>query len=161
MRPPISKRIIDHYTVAWRRSRVLIVGYSFGADVAPFLVNRLPEAVKARVTAVTLLGPSATASFEFHVTNWLVGGGDARYPVRPEVERSSAPVTCVSGIDEADSVCRDIRAAHVRMASVGRGHHFSGEYGQLVDLILRQLPPASVKDRPVAVDDAPAAIPAR
>jgi len=146
------KRIIEHYTTAWRRSRVLIVGYSFGADVAPFLVNRLPESVKARVTALTLLGPSAAASFEFHVTHWLVGGGDARYPVRPEVERSSAPVTCVTATDEADSVCRDIRAAHVRIASVGRGHHFSGEYGQLVNLILRQITPASVKDRPVAAD---------
>ena len=154
-------RIIEHYTMAWRRSRVLIVGYSFGADVAPFLVNRLPQSVKARVTAITLLGPSATASFEFHVASWLAGGGDARYPVRPEVERSSAPVTCVSGTDEADSVCRDIKAAHVQMASVGRGHHFSGDYGQLVDLILRQITHASVKDRPVAVNDEPAAIPAR
>ena len=155
------QRIIEHYTTTWRRSRVLIVGYSFGADVAPFLVNRLPESVKARVTALALLGPSATASFEFHVTNWFVRGGDARYPVGPEVERSSAPVTCVSGIDEADSVCRNIRAAHVRIASVGRGHHFSGEYGQVVDLILRQLTSASVKNRPVAVDDPPTAIPAR
>jgi type IV secretory pathway VirJ component len=39
----------------------------------------------------------------------------------------------VAGTDETDSVCRDIKAAHVRIASVGRGHHFSGEYGQLVD----------------------------
>ena len=154
------QRIIEHYTTGWHRSRVLIVGYSFGADVAPFLVNRLPQSVRARVTALTLLGPSATASFEFHVTNWLVGGGDERYPVRPELERLSAPVTCVSGTDETDSVCRDI-TAHVHMASVGRGHHFSGEYGELVDLILRQITPASVRDRPVASDGAPSAIPAR
>ena len=139
----------------------LIVGYSFGADVAPFLVNRLPEPAKARVRTLTLLGPSATASFEFHVANWFVGSGDARYPVRPEVERSSAPVTCVSGTDETDSICRDIKATHVRMASVGRGHHFSGEYGQLVDLILRQITAASVKDRPAAADAAPVGIPAR
>jgi len=131
------QRIIEHYTTAWRRPRVLIVGYSFGADVAPFLVNRLPEAVRSRVAAMTLLGPAATASFEFHVTNWLVASGDARYPVRAEVERSTTPVTCVSGTDEPDSVCRGITAPHVRLASVGRGHHFSGEYGQLVDLILR------------------------
>ena len=144
-------RIIEHYTTAWRVSRVLIVGYSFGADVAPFLVNRLPESTKGRVRAVTLLGPAATASFEFHVTNWLVGGGDARYPVRAEVERLPAPVTCVSGTDEIDSVCRQIKAAHVRVASVGRGHHFSGEYGQLVDLILRQVTSAPEKDRPVAM----------
>jgi type IV secretory pathway VirJ component len=134
-------RIIEHYTTAWRKSRVLIVGYSFGADVAPFLFNRLPESVQARVTALTLLGPSATASFEFHVMDWLGGGDDARYPVRPEIERSSAPVTCVAATDDADSVCHDIRAAHVHRAAVGEGHHFSGEYDQLVDLILEQITP--------------------
>jgi type IV secretory pathway VirJ component len=107
----------------------------------PSFFNRLPESVKARVTGLTLLGPSATASFEFHVTEWLVGDDDTRYPVPPEIERSSVPVTCVSATDDADSVCRGIRAPHVQMASVGRGHHFSGEYGQLVDLILEQLKP--------------------
>ena len=138
------KRIIEHYTTAWRRSRVLVVGYSFGADIAPFLVNRLPESTRGHVMALTLLGPSTTAAFEFHMSNWLAGGGDARYPVRPEVERLPAPVTCVSATDEADSVCRDITGAHVRRASVGRGHHFSGEYGQLLDLILRP-PPMSAR----------------
>ena len=64
-------------------------------------------------------------------------------------------MTCVSATDEADSVCRDISAAHVRMASVGRGHHFSGEYGELLDLILQQITPASVKGRPVAAQTAP------
>lgn len=142
-------RIIEHYTTAWHRPRVLIVGYSFGADIAPFLVNRLPESIRAHVTALTLLGPSTTAAFEFHLSNWLVGGGDARYPVRPEVERSSAPVTCVSATDETDSVCRDITAPNVRRASVGRGHHFSGEYDELLDLILRP-PSMSAKNRMVA-----------
>jgi type IV secretory pathway VirJ component len=148
-------RIIEHYTTAWRKSRVLIVGYSFGADVAPFLFNRLPESVKAGVKALTLLGPSATASFEFHVTDWLVGSDDTRYPVPPEIERSSVPVTCVSATDEVDSVCREIRAPHVQMASVGLGHHFSGEYDQLLDLILQHITPASVKGRPVAAYTAP------
>jgi type IV secretory pathway VirJ component len=148
-------RIIEHFTTAWRKSRVLIVGYSFGADVVPFLFNRLPDSVKARVRALTLLEPSATASFEFHVTDWLVGSDDPRYPVPPEIERASVPVTCVSATDDADSVCRDISAPHVQLASVGRGHHFSGEYDQLLDLILQQITPASVKGRPVAAHSAP------
>jgi hypothetical protein len=29
----------------------------------------------------------------------------------------------------------------MQVASVGRGHHFSGQYGQLVELILRQITP--------------------
>jgi type IV secretory pathway VirJ component len=131
-------RIIEHYTAAWRRPNVLIVGYSFGADVAPFLLNRLPEQTRAHVVGLTLLGPSQNATFEFHVSNWFGGGRDARYPTRPEIEHTSAPVTCVSATDETESVCRDLSAKHVRVAAVGAGHHFSGEYGRLIDLILQQ-----------------------
>ena len=144
-------RILDHYTTAWRRSRVFIVGYSFGADVAPFLVNRLPASARARIAGLALLGPSDTASFEFHVSNWLVGRADARYPTRPEVERTLLPVTCVFGTDELDSVCRTINAAHIRAASVGKGHHFGGEYAQLVELILRQIAPAPADRRDAIV----------
>ena len=70
-------RIIRYYAAKWGRARVLVAGYSFGADVAPFLVNRLPESTKARVVRVALVGPSASATFAFHVSEWL-GAGRAR-----------------------------------------------------------------------------------
>lgn len=130
-------RIVNHYTTTWKKDRVLVVGYSFGADVASFLVNRLPPHVKGRVAEVALLGPSDTASFEFHLASWLGGGADTRYPTVPEIERLSVPVTCVSATDEPDSVCRVVRGAHVRSVAIGEGHHFGGEYDRLVDLILR------------------------
>jgi type IV secretory pathway VirJ component len=60
-------RIVEHYSAAWKRQRVLLVGYSFGADVLPFLVNRLPSSALARISSVSLLGLSDTAAFEFHV----------------------------------------------------------------------------------------------
>ena len=50
------QRIIEHYTTTWRRSRVLIVGYSFGADVAPFLVNRLPRVGKGQSDSSCVAG---------------------------------------------------------------------------------------------------------
>lgn len=138
-------RIIDHYTTAWRKRRVLVAGYSFGADVAPFLVNRLPAASRSHVAELALLGPSSTANFEFHLANWLGGGGDPRYPTRPEIERLGIPVTCVYGSDELDSVCRLVRAtaATVRPVTLGEGHHFSGEYDRLVRIILREETPAN------------------
>ena len=129
-------RIVDHYTAAWNRDRVLVVGYSFGADVAPFLVNRLPTLVKSRVAQVALLAPSKTAAFEFHLASWFGGGPDTRYPTFPEIERLSVPVTCVFPIDEPASVCREVKTAGVRAVTLGQGHHFGGEYGRLVELIL-------------------------
>ncbi len=141
-------RIIDHYTTAWRRSRVFIVGYSFGADVAPFLLNRLPASLRAGIAGLTLLGPSDTASFEFHLSDWVARREDTRYPTRGEIERTLLPVTCVSGTDELDSVCRTIIAAQVRVATVGKGHHFGGEYARLVELILGQVTTAASDRRP-------------
>jgi type IV secretory pathway VirJ component len=130
-------RIVNHYTTTWKRDRVLLVGYSFGADVASFLVNRLPQPVKSRVEEVALLGPSDTAAFEFHLASWLGGGADTRYPTMPEIERLAVPVTCIFAADEADSVCREVKGAHVRSVAVGQGHHFGGEYGRLVEVILK------------------------
>jgi type IV secretory pathway VirJ component len=133
-------RIIDHYTVEWRKSQVVVVGYSFGADVLPFLVNRLPAKTLAQVTSVGLLGLSDTASFEFHVASWLGGGGDVRHPTVPEVERLPVPVTCIHGTDESDSACLRLQGPNVKIAAVGSGHHFGADYSRLVQLILSSVP---------------------
>jgi type IV secretory pathway VirJ component len=134
-------RIVRHYTAAWHKDRVRIIGYSFGADVTPFLVNRLPDALKSQVAAVVLLAPSATASFEFHLTDWLGGGGDSRYPTMREIARLRTPVTCVFPSDEPDSVCRQVSAPNVHAVTLGNGHHFGGDYRSLVDLVLRPSAP--------------------
>ena len=130
-------RIIDHYATAWKKDRVLVVGYSFGADAAAFLVNRLPPPVKSRVAEVALLGPSDTAAFEFHLASWFGGGADTRYPTVPEIERLSIPVTCIFPTDEPGSVCRGVKGARARSVAIGEGHHFGGEYDRLVDAILK------------------------
>jgi type IV secretory pathway VirJ component len=129
-------RIIEHYSAAWKKERVLLVGYSFGADALPFLVNRLPAPALARIRGATLLGLSDTAAFEFHVSSWLGGGGDARFSTVPEVGRMSVPVTCVHGGDESDSACLALKGPRVEVVPVGSGHHFGGRYERLVELIL-------------------------
>ena len=99
-------RILERYERTWGKRRFLLVGYSFGADVLPFLVSRLPADLRARVALVGLLGLSEQASFEFHVAGWL-GVETGHHPTVPEVARLEAtPVLCLRGEDEADSACR-------------------------------------------------------
>ncbi|MFI5169707.1 MAG: AcvB/VirJ family lysyl-phosphatidylglycerol hydrolase [Vicinamibacterales bacterium] len=129
-------RIVEYYAAAWRKQRVLLVGYSFGADVLPFLVNRLEAPALARVSSVILLGLSGTAAFEFHLSSWLGGGGDTQRPTAPEVARLPVPVTCVHGTDERDSGCLGLSGPRVRVVPLGSGHHFGGSYGRVVELIL-------------------------
>jgi type IV secretory pathway VirJ component len=130
-------RIIEHYQSAWHAEHVLVIGYSFGADVAPLLVNRLPPGPKARVQQVALLGPSDDATLEFHVLEWLGKRAAPTHPTAPEIARLRLPVTCVFAEDEADSVCRTSTASGMRAVAIGRGHHFGGEYGRIVEAILR------------------------
>jgi type IV secretory pathway VirJ component len=129
-------RIIRRYMSQWSVNRVILVGYSFGADVLPFLLNRLPSSLLAHVRSVALLGLSETADFEFHVSDWIRHGGSSSYRTVPEAERLTVPVLCVRGADEDDSACRSLKGTHITAREVGDGHHFSGDYAQLVDVII-------------------------
>ena len=129
-------RIIRHYLTSWNKQRVLLVGYSFGADVLPFIVNRLPADLQARIQTVSLLGLDANASFEVSVADWI-GGDDTGPPTRPELANlRSSPILCIYGEGEKDDICPSLTAPRVRSEEVGTGHHFGGDYAQLAQKIL-------------------------
>ena len=133
-------RVMSHYLAAWNKQRVLLVGYSFGADVLPFVVNRLPTELRERVATVSLLGVDANASFEIRIAGW-VGSDDSGPPTKPEVAAiGGVPVLCVYGEGESDSICpglpRSPEHTKIALAEVGKGHHFSGEYSTLAERIL-------------------------
>ena len=135
-------RVMDHYETAWASPpaggspRVLLVGYSFGADVLPFLVTRLPPGQRSRIARVALLGLSPHASFEFHVTDWL-GFDKARHETAPEVERlGSTPILCLRGDDETDSACEAARSPNLRVITLPGGHHFGGDYARIARMLV-------------------------
>ena len=133
-------RVIRYYAARWKRSEVILIGYSQGADVLPFAVNRLPAATRARVRATTLLGPGQKASFEFHVTHWIGPSGDK--PIAPEAVKLSAATTlCVYGIDEKDSLCPELAPGHARPIPLEGGHHFGGDYDALAMRLLDAIGP--------------------
>jgi type IV secretory pathway VirJ component len=129
------ERVLRHYLATWHAQRVLLIGYSFGADVLPFVVNRLPADLRSRIASVSLLGIDARASFEVHVAEWI-GGAAGGPPTRPELEAMKEPVLCVYGADESDSICPELPATSVTREEIGKGHHFSGDYSLLADRIL-------------------------
>ncbi len=133
-------KVMRHYLAAWNKQRVLLVGYSFGADVLPFVVNRLPPDLRARVATINLLGVDSNASFEIRIADW-VGSDEAGPPTKPEVAAiTGVPVLCVYGEGETDSICPDLPKSpehtRVALAEIGKGHHFSGDYTALAERIL-------------------------
>jgi type IV secretory pathway VirJ component len=129
-------RVISHYLAAWNKQRVLLIGYSFGADVLPFVVNRLPAQLRGTLASVSLLGIDSNASFEVRVSNW-VGGDNGGPATRPEViALAHVPILCIYGEGETDSICPSLPTPAITREEVGKGHHFSGDYATLADRIL-------------------------
>ncbi len=134
-------RTLRHYLAAWKRTRVLLVGYSLGADLVPFMASRLPEDLRSRVVSVVLIGPDPTVGFEFHVTEWLGASAKDEVPVAPEIAKlAGLRVVCVRGEAEDDSLCRKLEAPEVVPAVLPGGHHFAGDYAAVARRVLEELP---------------------
>jgi type IV secretory pathway VirJ component len=130
--------IIAHYGEVWNRKQVVVIGYSFGAGIVPFAVNRLPAAARARVVQLSLLGLSARAPFEFRMSGWLGGLGLEGDPykdaplVLPELTRIDLrQVQCFYGEEERDTLCPAPELAAAELIRTTGGHHFDGDYDAL------------------------------
>lgn len=133
-------RILRHYLAAWDKKDVVLIGYSQGADILPFVVNRLPAHMRARVRLTALLGLSVRATFEFHLSNWLAGDDDDTLPIAPELQRMSGMnALCVYSEEADESACSDAASSSLRAVSLPGGHHFGGDYQRVAELILEQL----------------------
>jgi type IV secretory pathway VirJ component len=133
-------RLVRHYAARWQRSEVILIGFSQGADVLPFALNRLPERTRAAVRLSVLLAPAEKASFEFHVSNWLGPSGDK--PVLPEAQKLQAARTlCVHGSAEKRSLCPQLSPAQAQVVTIKGNHHFDGDYVGLANRILRAAGP--------------------
>jgi len=128
--------MIRYYAAHLNKKRVLLIGYSQGADVLPFAINRLPAATRARVALAALMGMSEHALFEFHVSSWVSDNASGPATM-PEVNRiSGVPVVCIYGEDEGDSLCPKLDPRTVRIVKRKGGHHFDGDYAGLARDIL-------------------------
>jgi type IV secretory pathway VirJ component len=136
-----TDRMIRYYLSRFGKRRVLLIGYSQGADVLPFAVNRLPQATRTRVALTAILGMSEHALFEFHVSSWI-SDDTSGPPTMPEVNRiSGAPVLCIYGEDEKDSLCPKLDAHKISVLKVKGGHHFDGNYAGLAHDIMAAAKP--------------------
>ncbi len=136
-----TDRLIRYYLAHLDKRRVLLIGYSQGADVLPFAVNRLPEATRAHVALAAVMGMSEHALFEFHLTNW-VSDDNSGPATMPEINRiAGIPVLCIYGVDESDSLCPKLDPEKFKIVKLKGGHHFDGDYANLARQILAAAKP--------------------
>ena len=131
-------RVMQTYGARWHAQHIALIGYSFGADVMPFAYNRLPDALRARVSLISLLGFAPDADFQIRVGGWLgMPASDKALKVRPELTRvPPAIVQCIYGADEEDTLCPALTKTGIEVIRTSGDHHFGGDYNALERRIL-------------------------
>ena len=132
-------RLLRHYTSKWQTRRLVLIGYSHGADILPFMVSRLPADLRSRIDLVALLGLEPRASFEFHVADIFTQvQRDDALPVLPELERlAGMRLLCVMGQGDRHSLCASLPPGLAQVEARPGGHRISGGEGKATaDLLL-------------------------
>ena len=134
--------LLRHYIEAWHKDKVILIGYSFGADVLPYMVSRLPEDLQRRVILMACLGPSTEATFQFKFADWIPGKErEDGHPTKPEVERvrrvHGLNVLCVYGSKEKHSLCPQLDPADAKLIKIPTAHHFHQYLKPIVAELIR------------------------
>jgi len=134
-------RLLEHYCREWDKTQIILIGYSRGADVLPFMASRLPAEQLEQVRLIALLGAASSVSFQPLLIDWLgLDPPHTALPLVPELRKlAKRNVLCYYGAEERDSVCHGIEQVPARCVRLPGGHHFDGRYAGLAALIVAEI----------------------
>jgi len=139
--------LAKHYLKVWRKKNLILIGFSMGADVLPFIVTRLSSKMKTVITYVALLSPGLKTDFEVNISDWLgLEESNGTFDIAEEIKKIAASkIICIYGEDEAGgSICPKLSSKEYSIKKFPGSHHFDGDYeGVAKELLSNMTPPAN------------------
>jgi type IV secretory pathway VirJ component len=150
--------VIEHYAAAWSRPKVILVGYSFGADSLPLIVEQLPAEERARVRLMTLISPAERADMVFDGLSWIDLTLPGARPLAPALLTLGAiPAVCIRAEHDPRAACDRFPAQAITSVHLPGWHRYHGQYQAVARIILSS---AGLAAPPAAAQVAPPAPPA-
>jgi len=129
---------VRQYERQWGRSKVTLIGYSFGADALPAIIPQLPADLRSHIGRLVLIGTGANGDLQFHPTSWFNIATPDSYPVRPAIAAlAGMKITCVYGDKEKADICASLPDAQVEKIRLPGDHHFNRDYATLGAAVLK------------------------
>ncbi len=133
-------KVLRYYLSAWNKKSFILCGYSFGADIIPYLATRLQPEVSPMLQGMVMMSPDPKGDFEIHVTDMLsFGNSHDTYDVVSELRKSKGRVhsTCIFGSEEDGKPAKLFESAGAGIRILPGQHHYNNDYDAIVKEILR------------------------
>lgn len=127
-----------------KNQHVIIAGFSFGSEVAPFIYNRFSDDLKSKIQKVFIIGPTTTNNFKIQLNEYINDGETSQQNllVIPEINKmGNVPVMVVLSDDEFTvfPYKQITLGGNYQMRHIAGNHHYGGNTKMLADFINNNL----------------------
>ncbi len=124
--------------------KLVLIGQSYGADILQTGLAALPSGLRTRIGAVILIVPGNAAFFRADPSSIAYRGTPDSLGAQTIAALTWAPVTCIYGLSEQDSLCPDIRVPGATIVGMPGGHFLerdsAGVNTHILDAIAAAVP---------------------
>ena len=117
---------MKYYGACWGKKKFMLAGYSYGAEVVPFIINRAGTAFRENIVSAVLLSPDITTDFEIHLSN-MIGAGNRNntFNVADEIQKiKNIKVLAIFGEDEKSVLPSRLAGSGTSVRFIPGDHHY-------------------------------------
>lgn len=129
--------LLNYYGRVWDKKKFVLIGYSQGAEIVPFIITLLPQQIKSGVMSAVLLSPAETTDFEVHISNMLdLGNKQNTYNVIEEIKKLEKINTiCIYGQNEKSPMPGLLKSSSAKFVFIPGDHHYHGNSTLIVKVM--------------------------
>lgn len=134
------EKVIHYYQLKWKMKNVIIIGYSFGADVTPFIATRLSKDTYASVKNIVLMSPSHAIDFEVHIAQLFGKEESAGSSVVTEINKiKQKPLLIIQGVKESEKIEAGSLKVTYKLIGLKGGHKYESNSSEIANTIFNNL----------------------
>lgn len=133
-------RLLREKLAGRKNQQIVLIGYSFGADVVPFILNRMPDEIDDKVLVSFLLASSGTTDFEIHWADIMGQNIKRSMDVVSEINKlRDERIIIISASDDKTLDVGRITLKRFTREVLPGGHHFDGDTNEIAKVIVSSL----------------------
>lgn len=122
-----------------KNQQVIFIGYSFGADVLPFVLNRLPKNFQYDVKTSFILASSGSTDFEIHWSDLFGGNSKRSMDVVTEINKlQNKKIVIIDGTGD-HHLDRNLITIKYKYLILPGGHHFDGDIDEVANQLVTNI----------------------